>query len=582
MRLLVGGACLGALVLVSGASLRAGAHRPAVVVPPTYLDPESAALYGAPPRTLNERRAAEIAFWERKADVDRQSADAMLQVAALYMQRARETADFADVRHAEAAARDAVQRRPRGNGAGRSILVNALMAQHRFPEALSEASAVVAELPGIPEYLALRAECEMESGAYERARASFDTLSRGPLPLSAQGRLARWAELRGDYANARSLLVRAVADVSSRADISVEQAAWFRLRLGEVDLRSGKVNRARTEWEAGLALRPDDHRLHAALARLDAAEGRWRAAVSHADAVLAVQLDPATLGVMADAQRALGDSASAARTEAAIAAVIAGEPAVMHRAWMLRRLDAPGAADDVVAAARADVATRPDVAGWDLLAWALDASGDAVAADSAMTRALALGSRDALLWYHAGVIASHRRDPVRARHLLDSALALNPRFDHRHAAHARALRDSLEAPHALHTSLTRVVVEGDSLVTAHLRLFSDDLGTGLRARAGGAAVPDGAATAWALVAFTLRLDRGAPLAWASCGQQVEQDLTVVCLRARLTRRPERLMVANTILTEQFADQVNIVQVVLGGRTRSLLFTRDTPGAQAVP
>jgi tetratricopeptide (TPR) repeat protein len=576
---LVGGACLGTLMLASGAWLGAGAHHPAAILPPAYLDAESARLYGAKPMTLVERRTAEIAFWEQKGQEDRQSADAMAAAASLYLQRARETADFADVKHAEAAAREAIARRPVGAGASRTILVNTLLAQHRFPEALAEATRVSAEQPGIPEYLALRAECEMENGAYDRARASFDTLRRGPLPLSAMGRLARWDELRGDFTNARRLLETAAADVRSRTDLSTEQAAWFQLRLGDLAFRSGKVRRARSEWEAGLLLRPADHRLHAALARLDAAEGRWRDAIAHGDAVLAVQLDPVTLGVMADAQRALGDTAAATRSEAALAASVSGEAGIVHRAWMLRQLDDRRNADAIVSMARADVATRPDVAGWDLLAWALDAAGDARAADSAMTQALRLGTRDAAFWYHAGVIAHHVRDDARAARMLDSALTLNERFDHRHAAAARALRDSLAAPHALHTSLSKVMVEGDTVLMARLRLFTDDFTTALGARFKGVK-PD--TLAYATARFTVKADNGAPVAWRSCGATVEQDLTVVCLRARVARAPARLAVVNGLLTEAFADQVNIVQVTMAGHTKSLLFTRDAQGEQAAP
>ena len=593
MSKVTGGACLVGLALASGAWLSAGAHRPAAAAPPVYLDVESARIYGAAPLSLAERRSADIVFWEGRAARDRQSADAMAQVAALYLQRSRETADFADIGHAEAAAREALRRREAGNGASRAILINALMAQHRFPEALAESTRLVAEAPGLPEYLAIRAECEMESGAYDQARATFDSLQRGPLPLSAQGRLARWSELHGRFDEARRLLEHAVADVRSRTDIAPEQAAWFQLRLGEVAWRNGQHRRARAEFEAGLVLRPEDHRLHAALARLDAAEGRWRAAIGHGDQVLAVQLDPGTLGVMADAQQALGDSAAARRTEAALAAVVSGEPASMHRPWMLRRLDERGNANEMVALARADVATRPDVAGWDLLAWALDGSGDALAADSAMQHALALGSRDGLLWYHAAVIAHHRRDDARARRLLDSALAVNPRFDHRHAPMARALRDSLDAaPHALHTSFAKVALEGDSVVTATVRLFSDDLGRALAARAPVAGTPvarapgatgaDTMAIAYVTAAFRLRADEGAVLVWRSCGQRTEQDLTVICLRARVVRRPAKLGVVNSALTEAFADQVNIVQVALGGGMRSLLFTRDSRSEQWAP
>ena len=583
-----------ALILASGGWAWAGAHRGAVAAP-RYLDPESARIYGAPAMSLAEREAADIVFWEKKAADDPQSADELTRVAAIYLQRSRETADFADVLYAETAARRSLARRGAGNGPSRSILVSTLLAQHRFAEARDEAARLATDMPGTPEYIALRAECEMESGAYANARASFDTLGRMGSTLSALGRRARWAELTGDLPGARRLLTLAISDASTRQDLSAEQQAWFQLRMGDLEWRSGKRYRARQAYARGLELRPGDHRLHASLARLDAAEGQWRAALAHGDEVLAVQLDPATLGVMADAHRALGDPAASDRVRSAMETAVRGQPGAYHRAWSLFLLDERRRVDDVAALARAELADRRDVYGWDVYAWALHAQGDDVAADSAMSYALSLGTRDALLWYHAAVIARGRRDGDRARALLDSALALNPVFDHRHAAHARALRDSLaalpavSALHALHTSLTRVTVDAAAReVRVSMRLFSDDFATALARQSPTVSigadhrVPDAAAVAYARAALMLRQDGGGAIALVGCGQGREQDLTTVCLRASLAKVPTSLEVVNRALTEAFPDQVNIVQVTIQGRTKSLLFTRDQLTAQRAP
>ena len=58
-----------------------------------------------------------------------------------------------------------------------------------------------------------------------------------------------------------------------------------------------------------------------------------------------------------------------------------------------------------VSLARDELAIRPDVYGYDTLAWALLNAGDAAGADAPMQSALAAGTKDARLWYHAGLIA---------------------------------------------------------------------------------------------------------------------------------------------------------------------------------
>jgi hypothetical protein len=60
-----------------------------------------------------------------------------------------------------------------------------------------------------------------------------------------------------------------------------------------------------------------------------------------------------------------------------------------------------------------------------------------------MQHALRLGTRDALLSYHAGVVAAANGETVRARELLTEALAINPGFDPLQASRARAALEAL-------------------------------------------------------------------------------------------------------------------------------------------
>ena len=97
---------------------------------------------------------------------------------------------------------------------------------------------------------------------------------------------------------------------------------------------------------------------------------------------------------------------------------------------------------DALRIACADVARRPDVYGDDVLAWTLFKNGRDAAAKRASSRALRLGTEDAMLHYHAGMIAAALgRSRVAARHL-EQALALAPAFDVRQAPMARVALDA--------------------------------------------------------------------------------------------------------------------------------------------
>ena len=97
-----------------------------------------------------------------------------------------------------------------------------------------------------------------------------------------------------------------------------------------------------------------------------------------------------------------------------------------HRAWSLFLLDHGRRVSEVLAKAQEELHTRQDIYGYDVVAWALHASGRDREAREAMNHALALGTQDAMLFYHAAVIdrALGKRD-VAAREL-EHARTLNP------------------------------------------------------------------------------------------------------------------------------------------------------------
>jgi tetratricopeptide (TPR) repeat protein len=84
---------------------------------------------------------------------------------------------------------------------------------------------------------------------------------------------------------------------------------------------------------------------------------------------------------------------------------------------------------------------RQDIYAYDLLAWALYKNGQPQEALAAMTEALKLGTQDARLFFHAGMISHQLGDTVMAKTYLQRALAINPHF---HIFHADMARRTLE------------------------------------------------------------------------------------------------------------------------------------------
>jgi tetratricopeptide (TPR) repeat protein len=155
-------------------------------------------------------------------------------------------------------------------------------------------------------------EIELEIGHYAAADSHFSAIRYDGAQFTVGARLARWRELSGHSDRARRLLAGAAANADRRDDLPREQVAWFHYRLGELELRVGRLAAADSALRRGLAIFPADYRILGALARVAAARERWTESIAYGDRAIAIQLDPTTLGTISDAWTALGDSARAA------------------------------------------------------------------------------------------------------------------------------------------------------------------------------------------------------------------------------------------------------------------------------
>jgi len=388
-------------------------------------------------------RDLDIEFYQARVKRDPRSARDFTQLAGLYLQRARETADNEDLVRAERSARHSLELRRGRNDAAFGVLASSLMAQHRFAEALDVGRELLALDSTSVAARGLVAETELELGRYDEAGRLFGQLATYQGDIGVAPRLARWDELHGRPEEARRLLRLARDEAGRRHAMPKEQIAWFHLRLGDLALRTGHLDEAERELDSGLRIAPDDYRLLGTLARLYAVRHDWRRAAEDGELSVARALDPATLGLLHYTYVALGDSATAEEYYHAMALAVLRQPGPYHRSWSLFLLDHDREVPRVLAKVEEELATRRDIYGYDLLAWALHKSGRDAEARAPMQRALALGTRDAMLHYHAGMIARALGDSATARSQLEVALAINPYWHPSQPAAARAVLDSL-------------------------------------------------------------------------------------------------------------------------------------------
>lgn len=391
--------------------------------------------------TQADTTTQEIAYFTERAERDPQGASDRATLAGLYLQRSRETGDFADYHNAEALARESIAIRSNRNSHAYRMLAAALLTQHRFAEARLAAEELVRLFPDEPAHRALLGEIQLELGDYAAARATFRSLRREHEHMAVAPRLARWAEMTGDRAGEEAALRLVATKALHRGDLPREQVAWFHLRLADHQVRHGQFDEAQETIEVGLAEEPNDFRLVALLARIEALKGNWRGALAHGQR-LGDAADLRTLALLGDAYAAIGDTARAEEQYRRLEASVAERPEPFNRQWSQFRVEHARNLPEMVTLLQQESDARPDVLGFELLAWAQYQSSNVPAARAAIMRALAIGTQEPTLLFRAGMIEKASGNTAAARKHLRRALEINPRFHHRYADAARtALAD---------------------------------------------------------------------------------------------------------------------------------------------
>jgi tetratricopeptide (TPR) repeat protein len=124
----------------------------------------------------------------------------------------------------------------------------------------------------------------------------------------------------------------------------------------------------------------------------------------------------------AEALRAAGKKNEASDVEAQLCQRGASSDPRTLALYLATRRESPETAPRL---ARADLGSRSDVFTHDAMAWSLVAAGNLAEAQTEMQRALAEGTEDARLFFHAGIIASQAGHSADAERWLRKASELS-------------------------------------------------------------------------------------------------------------------------------------------------------------
>lgn len=383
-----------------------------------------------------------IRFLEQRVKRDPEDFVALNQLADRYLLRLRETGNAEYIALASRAAHASLAVvSAEVNSGGLAALTQVELATHNFAAARDDAVRLIELQPekGYPYQMA--GDALLELGDYPKASAMYGELAqRDRGGVASNTRLARLALLQGDPASAQRLLGQALRQALSQLTPSRETVAWCRWQLGEVAFAGGDVDTAERQYRDALTTFPDYVYALAAQGRLRAARGDLDGAISAFEGVVLRLPDPTFVATLGDLYTIAGRVDDAERQYLLVERIgrltVEGG-ALYNRQLALFHADHERAADDAYAAAGGEYIVRRDIYGADALAWTALKAGRIAEAQQAMTEALRLGTRDARLFYHAGMIARAAGDTITADDYLKRALTLNPSFDPLQARFAR-------------------------------------------------------------------------------------------------------------------------------------------------
>lgn len=365
-----------------------------------------------------------------------QDHDAYAQLGLLLLQRVRSRGDAADYTRADQALSAALALEPVQVDAlvGKGILSLAL---HDFDGALLWAEQARAINPFRPDILGIMTDAYVELGQVEQAVTVLQEMLDLRPDLNSYTRMAYLRELHGDVEGAIEAM-RSAAQTGWPGD---EPTLWTTVQLGNLYFNKGDLVNAEATYQAALSHSPDYIYALAGWAKVWAAQGRTIEAIAQYRQLLARMPLPEFAIALGELLEATGDLKGAQEQYALVELMQQLNAAAgMNVDLEMALFGADHSADPAVALrqARSAYAERPTIYAADVLAWALYRNGQADEATIYMDEALRLGTRDALLYYHAGMIALAQDDQMAARHYLQTALQINPHFSPLEAPKAQA------------------------------------------------------------------------------------------------------------------------------------------------
>jgi tetratricopeptide (TPR) repeat protein len=345
------------------------------------------------------------------------------------IRKARETGDPSYFNRAEEALKRSLELAPSNAGAMRH-LAYVFYSRHEFEPAAIQARQAI-EMDGKDgDTFGILGDALLEIGKYAEAKVAYEKMMQLADNLYSRSRLAGLKSIQGDTAGSIADLERAIA-AGKTAKQPAESIAWTEWQLGNDYFAQGNLQEAERYYLQSLQSYPNYYRALAGLAQLRGVQKKYDEAIDLYQNAIAILPMPEYAAALGDIYLKIGRPEQARQQYDLVEYI--GRLSRLNKILYNRELayfyaDHGMKPREGLELAQRELDYRRDIYAYDVVAWNLYKNGRVAEARDAIEKALSLGTRDAKLFYHAGMIYHSLHMQDRAKEYLARALSTNPFF----------------------------------------------------------------------------------------------------------------------------------------------------------
>ncbi len=348
------------------------------------------------------------------------------KLGAAYLQKARESGEPSFYSKAEDYLNSSIEANPK-NFEAMYLMGTLCLAKHQFNRALGWGIRATDLNPHNAPVMGVIFDAQIELGKYDEALNTLQTMIDTRPDLSSYSRVSYYRELIGDTRGAIDAMKSAINAGAPHS----ENTAWCRVQLGNLYLNNGEPDKAENEYNLALIEFPKFYQALSALGRLHLIKNNKTGAIELYKMSLESNPSAEAMIALGDLYRITGQNEKAEeqyQNVRFVSTLLKESGVETDMELALFEADHNSNLDKSLKDAEESVEKNPTIKSYNTLAWIQYKTGNYSEAEKNIVQALRLGTKEPLLYFHAGMIYQKLGQNQNANAYLDYALKINPSF----------------------------------------------------------------------------------------------------------------------------------------------------------